>query len=65
MAALALDELFSAKLARLVDHPELGRAGRLAGTRELVVHKNYVVIYDLTDAEVRVLRRLHSTRRWP
>ena len=64
-AALVLDELFSAQLARLVDHPESGRAGRLGGTRELVVHKNYVVIYDLTNAEVRVLRILHSTRQCP
>ena len=65
MAALALDELISKKLAQLVDHPELGRSGRLLGTRELVIHKNYVVIYDLAETEVRILRVLHSTRQWP
>lgn len=37
-AAFDLDEMLSEKAARLVDHPELGRLGRLHGTRELVAH---------------------------
>ena len=32
-AALALDELFAEKASRLVDHPGLGRPGRITGTR--------------------------------
>lgn len=35
-AALALDELFAEKAGRLVDHPSLGRSGRVIGSRELV-----------------------------
>ncbi len=64
-AALALDALFSEKAARLVDHPALGRPGRVAGTRELVAHRNYIVIYDLADEKLRVLRVLHAARQWP
>lgn len=64
-AALALDELFSGKAGRLLDHPGLGRPGRIAGTRELVVHQNYILVYDLTDDLVRVLRLLHAAREWP
>jgi addiction module RelE/StbE family toxin len=38
--ALTLDELLSEKASRLVDHPNLGRPGRLTDTRELVAHQN-------------------------
>lgn len=64
-AALALDELFSEKANRLVDHPGLGRVGRVVGTRELVAHRNYILIYDVAGDLVRVLRVLHAARRWP
>ncbi|MBU8547237.1 MULTISPECIES: type II toxin-antitoxin system RelE/ParE family toxin [Roseomonadaceae] len=64
-AALALDELFSEKAARLVDRPQMGRPGRVTGTRELVAHQNYILIYDLAGDTVRVLRVLHAARQWP
>jgi addiction module RelE/StbE family toxin len=64
-AALALDELFSEKTKRLVDHPNLGRPGRVAGTRELVAHQNYILIYDTVDDHVRLLRVLHASRQYP
>ena len=65
-AALALDEMFAKRAGRLVRHPELGRPGRVPNTRELVVHRNYILVYDITDAElVRVLRVLHAARQWP
>lgn len=65
-AALALDELFSEKANCLIDHPDLGRIGRVAGTRELVAHQNYILIYDtIADGQVRILRVLHAARQWP
>ncbi len=64
-AALDLDELLSEKAARLVDHPGLGRPGRLQGTRELVVYRNYILIYDVAADLVRMLRVLHAARQWP
>ncbi len=64
-AALTLDELFSEKAGRLVDHPRLDRPGRVRGTRELVAHRNYLLIYDLAGEWVRVLRVLHAARQWP
>ncbi len=65
VAALALDELLSEKAARLIDHPGLGRPGRVAGTRELVAHQNYILVYDVAGEFVRVLRILHAARQWP
>ncbi|WP_022726795.1 type II toxin-antitoxin system RelE/ParE family toxin [Fodinicurvata sediminis] len=64
-AALALDRLFSTKVQYLKTHPELGRPGRVPGTRELIAHSNYIVIYDVTGEQVRILRVLHSARQWP
>lgn len=65
LAALNLDELFSEKVRNLIDHPGLGRIGRVTGTRELVFHKNYILIYDTTAESVRVLRVLHAAMQWP
>lgn len=64
-AALALDELFAEKAGRLVDHPGLGRRGRVVSTRELVAHQNYILVYDVVNDAVRVLRVLHAARQWP
>jgi addiction module RelE/StbE family toxin len=62
-ATLTLDELFAKNAARLLEHPGLGRIGRVKGTRKLVVHPNYVVIYDLAGDRVRVLRMIHAARQ--
>jgi toxin ParE1/3/4 len=64
-ASLALDELFSKKASRLVDHPSIGRPGRVAGTRELVAHQRYIRVYDITSDLVRVLRVMHAAQQWP
>ena len=65
IATLALDELFTEKASRLADHPGLGRPGRVSGTRELVVHQHDLMIYDLANDLVRILRVLHTARQWP
>ena len=62
VAALAIDELFTEKASRLVDQANIGR---VSGTRELVAHKNYILIYDVVGNLVRVLRVLHAARQWP
>lgn len=50
--------------------PLLGRAGRVSGTRELVVPGlPYVVVYllegDDLDGVVAILRIIHGAMRWP
>lgn len=64
-AALALDLRFSECAQLLMEFPEMGRIGRVLGTRELVVHGNYLLIYDLRGDTLRVLRLLHAARQWP
>jgi toxin ParE1/3/4 len=57
--------MFSEKARSLIALPALGRPGRVADTRELIVHRNYLLIYDVTGEDVRILRVLHARRRWP
>ncbi|WP_412526956.1 type II toxin-antitoxin system RelE/ParE family toxin [Burkholderia lata] len=67
LAALELDELLEQRAAALPAHAELYRQGRVAGTRELVIAPNYVVVYRIRPAEgvVEILRVLHARRQWP
>ena len=64
-AALAMDELFTQKAARLAQLPEMGKPGRVDGTRELVAHRSYILIYAVKDDQVQVLRIMHTARQWP
>lgn len=64
-AALALLEEIQSKVAQLPAHPKRCRPGRVAGTRELVVRPNYIVVYAETEAAVTVLRVLHAAQMWP
>lgn len=55
-----------AAAAHLADHPALGRAGRVHGTRELVVPEtSYILPYRALGSRIEILRVFHSTRRWP
>ena len=65
LAALSMDDLFSEQAQLLLEHPGLGRPGRVPGTREWVSHQNYLLIYDLRGNVVRILRVLHAARKWP
>jgi toxin ParE1/3/4 len=50
----------------LSTHPQIGRAGRMAGTRELVVPRTpFVVPYRVVGDDVQILAVFHGARRWP
>ena len=49
----------------LADFPGVGRAGRVAGTRELVAHKNYLVIYRVKGTNVEIIRVRHVAQKHP
>lgn len=53
-------------VAQLATHPNLGRPGRVSGTRELVITRfPYVVPYRIREGSVEVLRVFHTSRSWP
>lgn len=53
------------KTELLISFPALGRPGRVPGTRELVVHENYVVPYRVKENTVQIIRVQHVARLWP
>jgi len=47
-------------------NPEMGRRGRVSGTRELVIPQTpFIVPYRLEGGTIQILRVLHGARRWP
>jgi addiction module RelE/StbE family toxin len=49
----------------LREHPLSYRPGRIEGTREAVVHPNYILIYELEDEAVTITAVVHSRQRYP
>lgn len=45
--------------------PYLFRLGRVAATREHVVHPNYIVVYQVGENVIDNLRVLHSRQQYP
>lgn len=53
-------------VSHLKEQPGIGRAGRVPGTKELIVPKTpFIVPYRVKDDTVQVLRVYHSSRMWP
>jgi toxin ParE1/3/4 len=46
----------------LRDHPEMGRPGRVSGTRALVIPGTPFIV---VGKEIQILRVFHGARRWP
>ncbi|WP_333661188.1 type II toxin-antitoxin system RelE/ParE family toxin [Acinetobacter sp.] len=63
IAAIEIDDLIEEKIDLLIGNMLIGRSGREKGTRELVIHPHYVVVYDIKDT-VRILRVLHTSQQW-
>ena len=64
-AAVALVQKIRTKVDGLRERPTLYRAGRIHGTREMIVHRNYIVFYRASDEMVTILRVKHARQQWP
>jgi toxin ParE1/3/4 len=65
-AALRMVVRIEEAVASLARYPELGRSGRVPGTRELIVAGTpYIVAYRIDKSSVEILTVLHSARQWP
>jgi toxin ParE1/3/4 len=65
-AAHRLCDRIERRVGQLRSHPQLGRRGGVAGTRELVITRTpYVVAYRVSVVRIDVLAVIHAARRWP
>lgn len=65
LAAIRMDELFAAAAGRLADHPFMGKPGQIPGTRELIPHESYRLVYEVRADTVWILALIHAARMWP
>jgi toxin ParE1/3/4 len=65
-AAFKLVDRLEAAGNGLKRFPQRGRLGRDPGTREWVVPStNYILIYELQDDRLEIVRVMHGARQWP
>lgn len=63
-ASERLNALFHDTAERLPDHPLIHRPGRVPGTREAIVHPNYILVYRVGEA-IEILAVLHARQQYP
>ena len=64
-AALVAERILRA-IDLLPDHPELGRPGRVVGTRELVVPDTpYIIPYRIRRGRLELIAVFHGRQQWP
>ncbi len=65
-AATSIAQRIISAASVLERFPAIGRVGRIAGTRELVIAgTSYVIAYRVSDKTVDVLRVFHGAQKWP
>ncbi|MGP9436195.1 type II toxin-antitoxin system RelE/ParE family toxin [Ewingella sp. AOP8-B2-18] len=64
-AAIALDDEFDLFSERVCIDPLIYRESRVAGLREAVIRPNYIMIYQIRDVELHIVRIIHTAQRWP
>jgi addiction module RelE/StbE family toxin len=64
-AAAQMDALFSDAAERLMTFPKLGKPGKITGTRELIPHESYRVVYEIDGETIWILALVHTARQWP
>lgn len=64
-AAMSLQQRIDRVVARLPANPSLYRRGRRSGTREIVVHQHYIVVYQIRPTAIWIVAVLHTRRHFP
>ena len=64
-AARRMRGLIEAAVLPVAEHPYLYRSGRVPGTREIIAHPNYIVVYQVMAERIEVVSVLHARQEYP
>jgi toxin ParE1/3/4 len=64
-AAVRLHDRIEQSILPTASHPYMFRSGRVEGTREIVAHPNYVVVYRVLSEMILVTAVVHARREYP
>jgi len=64
-AARRLKARLESVVLPLSEHPYLYRVGDVPGTREIVAHPNYIVVYRVAVARIDIINVLHARQEYP
>lgn len=65
LAARRMNATFDRTAARLAQFPRSGRPGQFPGTRELLAHPRYRIVYAIGPDALTILALVHTARQWP
>ena len=66
IAAIRLDEEIEVQTEALAENPEIGRVGRVDGTRELVIARTpFLAVYRILSSRIEITNLLHQSQQWP
>lgn len=64
-AAKSVAQHILSTITYLRDHPDIGRVGRVQGTRELIIPGlPYIIPYRVRREAIEILRVFHTSRQW-
>lgn len=64
-AAQRLKERIERSVTPASEHPYMFRPGRVPGTREIVAHPNYIVVYRVAAEHIEVTAVVHARQEYP
>ena len=65
-AAIEQGDRIEHQVAMLIEHPEMGRAGRMKNTRELVISRTpFIMVYRVKGKRIELTSVLHGSQQWP
>lgn len=64
-AAAKMDKIFLDAASSIEASPEIGRRGTLKGTRELIVHKTYRLVYEIHEDVILITALVSTSQKWP